>query len=217
MNFAKKHRLDLAVIYVLVLVPALLWLGMSPLADRFANLTVTLTSFGQLSGLLGMTMVALAMFFQIRLRGLATIMSKPTTITRVHHNLGVYGLVLLLLHPIFLAYRYVPISIQVAFNAIFVPTLVNFVGLVALILMIISMWVTLLLPRSYVHWKAFHLFFVLAYLFSLYHLLFTTSDTTTNPTLYWYMVLITLSGGLFFLIQKLPYLWKKYFVAKPQQ
>lgn len=208
----KKYRIDIFIILLLICIPIFSWVSMMPLMDRFMNTTKTLTSLGQLSSLVGMTMIALSMFFQLRVRTLSKLMAKPTTVTNVHHNLGVFAVVLLLLHPVFLSYRYLPISVQAAFDVIFKPTFADLIGLIALIFMTIGMLVSLFSPSSFRHWKGFHWLFIGAYLFSFYHLVFVVSDTSTNPLLFWYLITLMAAGGLSFGIQKTLYLARKYLV-----
>ncbi|MEI6267010.1 MAG: ferric reductase-like transmembrane domain-containing protein [bacterium] len=206
-----KLRFDIVFIFILLAIPIGIWLMMQPISERFNTSTMILTSIGQLTGLVGMTLVALSMIFQVRLSkyfNLVTI--KPTAVTDIHHYLGVYGLLLLLIHPIILAVRFLPISLALTSSFLFTTNLINLSGTVALFIMIISIYVSLFVPRTFRFWKLLHQIMLIAYAFILYHLLFVSSDITRSVPLRSYILIITILGGVAFGWQKVSYYINKF-------
>jgi len=214
MQTTHKFRIDIILTTIFVLIPICIWLFMQPIAPRFSTSFMFWTSLGQITSIIGTTLVALSMIFQIRLGKYFTFLSKPTTMTNFHHYTGVYGLFFLILHPIFLAMRAISISPISGFNFIFTTDIINLTALIALIFMILSVYVTLFVQRSFRYWKLFHQLMLLAYLLIIYHLIFTTSDISRNVPLRIYIFSLMIIGGFAFGVQKIMYYNKKYFSNK---
>ena len=210
MEFLKKIRIDLIILYLFISIPLWIWISMIPLSQRFATSAMTLTSLGQLTGLLGMTLVGLSMFFQVRLVFLNKFFLKPGTVNKLHHYFGIYGFILLLIHPIVLAIKYIPISMSTAAKFLIGYNWVNLVGLFALVGMFLSLYITIFVDRSFRYWKLFHQLMLIVYILIILHLLFTISDISNNTTLYAYIMGVTLAGGIAFLVQKGIYYYMKW-------
>ncbi len=202
MESFKKFRLELLVTLLLTAAPIVMWLLMKPISARVSSSFMVWTSAGQLTALIGMTMVSLSMLFQVRHRWVCGIMSRPTTLSNLHHYLGLWGLFFLISHPLLLAIKYIPISLKLSADFLFTRDIVNLAGLVALILMMVAVYVTLFVERTFRFWKLFHQLLLVSYLFILYHLLFVSSDITLNMPLRIYVLGLAAIGGLSFAIQK---------------
>ncbi len=210
MEFLKKYRFDLLVLGVVILIPIFTWATMRPLTSRFDSVMMILTSIGQLTALLGTVLVAISMIFQIKLCRYFRFLSKPTTGLNIHHYTGFWGLLLLMVHPLVLAARMLPTSLQSAFSFLYTTQLTNLIGLVAMIVMILSMYTALFLERSFRFWKLLHQIMLVAYLGILYHTIFVYSDTSNSAFLKGYLLGLLLLGGIMFSIQKIQgYLWPK--------
>jgi predicted ferric reductase len=205
MDFLKRYRFDLILLYLLILAPVVIWISMKPVSSRFVDSWAVLTSLGQLTALVGTILVALSMIFQVKLCRYFQFLAKPATGMNIHHYTGVYGLLLLLFHPLFLAIRYLSISLSATFNFLYTTQLTNLLGLVALLLMVVSMYTTLYLPRTFLFWKLFHQIMLVAYLGILYHTIFVYSDTSSSPALKYYLLGMLILGGLAFSLQKIQY------------
>jgi len=213
MDFLKRYRFDLITICLLIIIPVVAWVMMRPITERFASPFLIWTSAGQLTALVGMTMVSLSMIFQVRHIWLCKIMSKPTTLSNAHHYLGLWGLFLLLLHPLLLAIKYVPISLKLSADFLFTRDIINLTGLLALMIMLIAIYATLFVEKTFRFWKLLHQLLLVSYGFILYHLFFVTSDITANIYLRGYVLGLAILGGLSFAVQKTIFYIKKKQVA----
>ena len=209
MVFYKKYRFDLLLILLIIFFPIYKWFLMMSLSLRIGSKWALLTSLGQLTALLGTVLVALSMIFQIKLTKYFTFLAYPKTCQNIHHYAGVYGLIFLMMHPVFLAVRYLSISWLTSAKFLFSINSINLVGIIALIIMIFSMTVKIYLRHSFKFWKFFHQIMLVAYLGIIYHLLFVTSDISTNLVLKIYIFALIILGGFSFLIQKLQNYKKK--------
>ena len=83
------------------------WQGSGNLFDP--NYSFWLLALGRLAGLTAAYMILLQFFFMGRLPFLERVFGLDN-ISRLHHQNGKYGLLLLLLHPILLVFAYAPLS-----------------------------------------------------------------------------------------------------------
>jgi predicted ferric reductase len=197
-------RLDLIIIFCLVIIPILIWWKLEPISIRFGSYFLILTSLGELSALVGTMLISLSMIFQLKLNMFFRyFLAKPTTLTNLHHYLGAYGLFLIISHPLFLVLRYLPDSPRLSVNQLFFSSLANETGLMALVLMIISLFGAFFLSRAFKYWKLLHQVVLISYLFILYHLVFVSSDISDNVLLRFYIIGFVLLGGLAFSWQKI--------------
>jgi predicted ferric reductase len=210
MEFLRKIRVDLILLYLFVSIPVWIWLFMQPMGERFMSPGITLTSIGQLSSLIGTTLFALSMFFQARLTFLNKLFFNPGSVSKIHHYFGLIGFYLLLLHPVVLAVSYLLISPKLSADFIIGVDWVNLFGLIALFGMMISLFVTLFLTREFRFWKLFHQIMIIVYFLIVLHLIYVSSDISDNIYLAAYIWFVMILGGGAFLIQKSIYYAKKF-------
>ena len=92
------------------LLPLLLWLlteSAEPRGRRFYS-HADFVNAGQLAGLVGMAMLSIAFVLSSRARFLEDYFGGLDKMYRVHHRLGRTALVLLLIHPVAHALRFIP-------------------------------------------------------------------------------------------------------------
>ncbi len=188
----KKSQLGLVVVVVACLFPAIPWLTMKPLELRFGSMVAWMTSIGQLTALVGMAMFSVSLILIARFRILEPYFGGLDRIFQAHRHLGVLGFLFMLIHPLALAIRYVPVSVASAATFL-LPTssdVPKTLGIVALLLMMGLLFATL-----FAHWRyqillKTHKVLGVAFMLGVMHALYIPSDISGNLVLAWY------SGGL---------------------
>ncbi|XOU95001.1 MAG: ferric reductase-like transmembrane domain-containing protein [Candidatus Kerfeldbacteria bacterium] len=143
----------------------------------------------QIASLFGMTLLSWSMLLSSRLHFVEYMFGGLDKVYAIHKKVSIYGIVLLIVHPITLALMNFPDKI---FNLkFFLPTngqLPLDVGIIGFWLFIILTVITLYIKLTYERWRFTHKFYGLALLFGYFHMLGTPSDTSIYPLLgYWMM------------------------------
>lgn len=149
------HRL----VWLVALLPSLLFvinLG----TDDIASPTALLNSAGRLAGVAGLSMLLLAAMLSVRVPGFDRPFGGLTRLWRSHHLLGAWSLILLLAHPLLLAFAAAGTSLSAAARTLFPPAsdLASWSGWAALIVMMIFLAPSFSFfghPR-YERWKRIH-------------------------------------------------------------
>ena len=189
MNKFFQKNIGLAVVVILALLPVAEWTLIQPLGVRFLDLNTTMTSLGQLTGLVGMTLFSISLILAGRFRFLDSNFYGLNRVYEQHHKLGAIAFILLLFHPLFLAVKYLSFSIKE--TALFLlpgsNLPVNF-GIIGLGLMMILMVLTFYIKLKYPHWKISHKFMVLVFVFAILHSVFIFSDISRDLNLRIYIL-----------------------------
>ncbi|MBI5465867.1 MAG: ferric reductase, partial [Candidatus Kerfeldbacteria bacterium] len=98
-----KNNLGWLIIIFLSLLPIVFWYFLKPISTRFISSTTTLTSLGQITGLVGMAMFALTLILSARLKFLENYFGGLNRVYVAHHIFGSIAFILLLFHPLILA------------------------------------------------------------------------------------------------------------------
>jgi len=178
-----KNIIFYTAIIILSIIPISIWITMYPLGDRFINLNTTLTSLGQISGLIGMTLLCLVFIVNIFKK------------FKIHHSIGTISFILLIFHPLFLAAKYLALSTKQA--ALFllpgIDWSINY-GIIALLVMEILLILTFFIKLKPVHWKASHMLLGIAFFFSILHVFLIQSDISRNIFLRYYIFALIIIG-----------------------
>lgn len=184
------------IVAALLAVPFALWSGIQPFAVRFSSLSVTWTSLGQLTGLVGIVMFALAMVLSSRTKHLGALFGGTDRLYRIHHTVGILAFVFILLHPLFLAGSYALFSLRSA--ALFLlpgtDTAVDF-GIYALLLLFALILITLFAHFRYEIMKLLHQILGVSFLLAAAHVVLIESDTTQSVPLRAYVMSLIALGA----------------------
>jgi predicted ferric reductase len=184
-----KYNLGWIIIILLAIIPAVIWLFMLPLALRFGSVLDSLTSLGQLTGLVGAALFALALILGARLKFFDRQLNGLNRVYINHHRLGAIAFSLLLFHPLLLAARYLSSSLESALwfwlGSGGWPVIL---GEAALLGMIVLLILTFFVPLRYQIWKNTHKFMGLAFFVGAFHLFFAGSDVARSPLLKYYLL-----------------------------
>lgn len=155
MSARTAHRL----VWLIALIPPLLFvLSLDQVAT--SSLSDQLNAAGRLAGVAGLTLLLMAAILSARVPGFDRPFGGLTRLWRTHHLLGAWSLILLLAHPILLAFSAGATSLSAARSTLFPPLsdLAGWSGWAALILMMIFLAPSFSFfgrPR-YERWKKVH-------------------------------------------------------------
>ena len=193
-----KKNLPLVIIVILALIPIARWFFIEPMSFRFFDLNSSMTSFGQITGLLGMMLFSINLILSNRARVFDKIFSGLHIFYDHHKWLGAVSFCFLLFHPLFLAVKYLAISVYDA--AMFLLPGNDFaitMGIIALGTMIILLAITLYLKIKYNIWRFSHKFMTLVFVFAIMHTMFISSDVSRDMFLRYYIFIFAFIGLLF--------------------
>lgn len=192
--FIRKNT-GLAIILVLLLLPIARWAVILPLNYRFFDLSVSMTSLGQITGLTGMIMFSISLILGARLKYLDEYFSGLDKVYQNHHIIGALSFSLLLFHPLFLVFRYVQLSLRDA-ALFFFPSAdwVRNFGIISLFFMVALMIATFYIQMKYQRWKLSHKFLVFVFVFAVLHTFYVTSDVSKDNILRIYIFSLAVIG-----------------------
>lgn len=207
----KKYKLVLMVI-MLILPPLLLWFNAPSPQPRFANFSATLTSLGQILGLVGVVLFAINLILSTRLRILDRYFNGLNNVYLKHNQIGQIALILLLLHPLLLISKYATTLHEAAlFLWLGSDWAINW-GILSLGLMIFLIALTLYVMPKYNIWKWTHKFLGLAFFLAALHIWLIPSDVSTYVPLRIYILGFSALGFIAFVYKSIlgKFLIKKY-------
>ncbi|OGD68779.1 hypothetical protein A2996_00975 [Candidatus Campbellbacteria bacterium RIFCSPLOWO2_01_FULL_34_15] len=176
-----KNRLGIVFIFLIAIIPLILWIIMKPLDSRFVDFFSIFTSFGQITGLLGIILFAITLILSARLHFLENYFGGLDKVYNIHHKLGVISFVFLAIHPLLLAIKLIPISVITSAKFL-IPSsnwTINF-GIFSLLLMITILIVTFFAKWKYPNLKFAHKFLGTAFFLGALHTFLTPSDVSQD-------------------------------------
>ncbi len=169
MQHTTKKFLGRTGLIVLILIPVYLWFAFGD-PGGFATYGDSVHSFGELFGLIGMTIFALTFVLSTRIKWIEDVFGGLDKVYLVHGILGGSALIFILAHPIFLVLKFIPSNMAQA-AAYLLPSQywsTNF-GIIALFGMLLLIWITLYTKMKYHRWKFTHEFLGLVFFFAVLH------------------------------------------------
>ncbi len=224
-----EHLIGWGVTIALCSVPIVLWYQLhSP--ETITTFGAWLLNFGRITGLVGTVMYALNLVFATRLKFLEFWFGGLNRVYIAHHVLGGLALVMLSLHPLLLAMRYVvpnslgqmhlkEAALVLLPNGIFpIEALFNtshdfhqsvlqqwaiFFGIIAFWGMVGLLLVTFFIIIPYRLWLISHKFLGVAFVISALHIIFINSDTSASGAMKTYMLVMIGIGVAAFIYRTL--------------
>ena len=179
----------MSIIFILSLIPVIIWAFMAPIASRFTDINTITTSIGQVLGLVGMALFAINLILAGRFKWLDRHFRGLDKVYAKHSKIGAISFSMLLFHPLFLVVKYVFISTQQA-AMFFMPF--NYMpvtwGIMSLLLMMILLSITFYFKFKYNVWKMSHKFLTLAFFIGVIHTVVISSDVSRNMILRYYIL-----------------------------
>ena len=185
----------MVLIYILSLIPVIIWAFIEPLSLRFLNANTITTSIGQIFGLVGMVLFSVNLILAGRFKIIDKYFKGLDKVYIKHSKIGSIAFSLILFHPLFLVVKYLSISVREA-GLFFVPFLDMPVtwGIISLSLMILLIVLTLYIKLKYNVWKMSHKFMTVAFFFGIVHVMTISSDISRSNLLNYYMLSLAFIG-----------------------
>ncbi len=205
-----KNNFGYVLVWVLAIIPILIWVFMRPLGLRFASSGNIFRSLGQITGLLGMALLSVNFILAARFKFLDKLFFGLNKVYIKHHLVGTIAFCLLLFHPTFLIIQYLLISLKSSFNFIF--SFNNFpiiLGEIALFVFIILMVITFYLNFKYQNWKKTHQYLGAVLFLGGWHMLLVPSDISNNTLLKYYMLILVGLGATSYFYRTILGIYKK--------
>jgi predicted ferric reductase len=171
MNNKSKKFLGWAVLLIISLIPVFLLFFFGPEANEFNNYSNITQAFGEIFGLVGMTMFALTFILSTRIKFIENVFGGLDKVYTVHGILGGTALIIILFHPIFLVLKFIPSNARTALKYLLPSSFwsVNF-GIIALLSLIFLIGLTLFTKIKYNKWKFSHEFLGLVFILAVLHI-----------------------------------------------
>ncbi|MCX6757223.1 MAG: ferric reductase-like transmembrane domain-containing protein, partial [Candidatus Nomurabacteria bacterium] len=198
----------------ILILPLLRWLFLIPIDSRFSTFALVAKALGQVTGIVGTLLFSFSLILSFRNRFIEIIFGGLDKLYNIHHKAGMYGLFLLLLHPILLSLPRLMYSVEDAMT-FFIPfqtsTAVDF-GIFSILAFILLIGITLFgVIFSYQALKKFHIFLGLAFLLGAIHGFMIPSDIQNDTFIRVWVLGSALLGLLSYIIYSL---LKKFTVRK---
>ncbi|MFA5937217.1 MAG: ferric reductase-like transmembrane domain-containing protein [Candidatus Paceibacterota bacterium] len=209
MKFFKNH-LNLILIVILLILPLIFWSFMRPFSDRFMSLKDIFRSLGQITGLLGMTLLSFNFVLAARFKFLDKLFNGLNRVYIKHHTFGATAFCLLLFHPTFLIIQYLFVSLRTSFDFIFsFQDWSIILGEVSLLFFIVLMVITFYLNFKYQNWKNTHQYLGIVLFLGSLHMLFISSDVSNSVVLKYYMLALVILGACSYFYRTILKFYKK--------
>lgn len=207
---SSKNNLGLVLVWILVIIPLVIWFFMMPLTVRFSSSGAIFRSLGQVTGLLGMALLSINFILTARFKFLDRWFSGLNIVYIKHHLIGSVAFALLLFHPTFLIIQYLLISLKASFDFLFSFQIFYIIlGEIALLVFIVLMVFTFYFNFKYQNWKNTHKYLGIVLFFGGWHMLFVPSDISNSAILKYYMLFLAGLGGLSYLYRTIFGVYKR--------
>ncbi len=196
MNDKNKKLLGWLTLIVISIIPVFLLIFLGD--PNFSTYSSATHSFGEIFGLVGMTMFALTFILSTRIKAIEDVFGGLDKVYIVHGILGGTALMLILFHPIFLVLKFVPHALDKAAGYL-LPSVywsTNF-GILALTGMIVLIYITLFTKMKYHRWKFTHEFLGLMFTFAVFHIFLVRGNASADNIFngyYVYAAIVSLIG-----------------------
>lgn len=186
---ATARRIAMPVLWLLLCTPLVLALFHTSAADT-ASIGALLNWAGRLTGIAGLTCMLLSAALIVRVPGFDRLFGGLTKLWMIHHRLGAAALLLLLAHPLLLAFAAANVSLAAATATLLPPAAdwPTWLGWLALLVMMAFLAPTFAFfgEPDYQRWKWMHRLSGLAVLLAIVHtLMLTRSLPETSSRAVW--------------------------------
>ena len=154
---------------------------------------ISIYIFGQIAGLIGLVLMCCSVVLGARIKFLEDYFYSQNKVYVNHHFIGIVSFILILLHPILLATKFINGSFEFIWVA---NNLANSFGIMAFWLMMFLLFITFYKKVNYKNWYFTHKFLSLVYIFAGVHWLIVSSDVSINIPLRIFILAVYLIGVL---------------------
>jgi predicted ferric reductase len=205
----KKKSSYLILIFISIILPVFLWFLTFPNTTIKHNAYSFIVYSSQLFSVIGFSLFALSFILSTRIKILEKYFGGLDKLYQTHHTIGKIAFLMLLIHPILLAIRWLPDSIEKTFWYLFPihRKLEINLGSWALLGLSTLLLFTIVIKLPYDKWKITHKFMGLFFILSIAHVFGVDSFYKENPLLAIYFIIITILGLSAFMYKAIFYKW----------
>lgn len=191
----------LLALIVIIIAPVLMLYSSVPIGTAFSSWQVSLASLGKLTGLLGLSAFSMALFLSARFIWLDKLFYGLPKVINIHRWLGTISFSLIILHPLFLAFRYLP-SPTAPLNIFLRWSEAAYLfGYISIILFMILVVMTFFWRMKYERLKSLHSLLAVPLMLGGIHSLLIDSDVKRIPILAVYFILLISISVLVYMIR----------------
>jgi predicted ferric reductase len=198
-------RFGWPIVIILSTIPIIMWLFMMPLNNRIGSSYILLSSLGRITGLASIVLFAFNIILTTRLPVLENIFGGLNKMFIAHHILGGTALILALIHTMAVTVRLTSVSFRDA-ALIGIPFTNGWpmtFGVLGLWGFVVLMILTFYISLPYRTWLFTHKFLGSVFLLIALHTILISSDTTANPYLKWYLIVLMVITGIAYVYRTL--------------
>lgn len=201
-------------VYLISLLPILFWvIAHWPISEVFSDSYTVFLSLGQITGLIGMCLFSINLILSARLKFLENAFNGLNVIYKKHHQIGGVAFILMMIHPIFLLFSRLTISIDYAKKLIIPGNDFNIdLGIISLSLIMTLLIITFYTKLPYQIWRLTHKFTGAVFIIAVFHSFLIPSTITQDKFLWFYMLFIVSIGTISYLYRTIlfRFLVRKY-------
>ncbi len=194
-----KSYISLLVLIALILAPAFIVYKNIANNNFFYSWSTALWHLGKISGLIGLSAFAFALFLSSRFIWLDKLFYGLPKVINIHRWLGTISFTLIILHPLFLAFRLLPISTQTPLSIFLIWSEAAYVfGYISILMFMILIIMTFFWRLNYEKLKSLHSLLAVPLMLGGAHGILIDSDIKNIPILgIYYIILISTSTLLY--------------------
>ncbi len=191
--------ISLFILIVLILIPAFILYTKFYIGDFFNSPTMTMWHLGKLTGLIGLSTFAFTLFLSSRFVWLDKLFYGLPKVINIHRWLGVISFTLILLHPLLLAFRLLPVSPQAPLSIFVIWSEAAYVfGYISILIFMVLIIMTFFWRLNYEKLKSLHSLLAVPLMLGGVHGILIDSDIKNIPGLaIYYIVIISISTLLY--------------------
>lgn len=196
--------ISLLVVILLIVLPAFILYQNLPISSFTDSGVSALSHLGKLSGLLGLAAFACTLLLSARFIWLDKLFYGLPKVINIHRYLGVISFTLIILHPLFLAARLLPISAQAPMSIFLLWSDAAFTfGYIAILLFMALIVMTFFWRLNYEKLKSLHSLLAVPLMLGGVHSILIDSDVKATPILAWYYIILISVSTLLYLTRLL--------------
>ena len=202
-------------VYLICTITIILWtIAHWPIYILFTDSYTLFLSLGQISGLIGICLFSINLILSARIKFLENIFNGLNQIYKKHHQIGGVAFILMMIHPIFLLFSRLTISLSYTLDLIIPGTDFNTdLGIISLLLIMTLLIITFYTKLPYQIWKLTHKFTGAVFIIAVFHSFLIPSTISQNRLLWTYMLIVSGLGIISYLYRTVffRYLVKKFY------
>lgn len=198
-------------IWIFSIIPAIRWFQLRSISTVFDSPLALFSTFGKVTGLIGLILYAINLLLAARTRWMENLFGGLNRVYIAHHITGGIALILLVFHPLFLAFKLIHLDMPESFISaarFLLPRGIDNsgsfydaqqsvalnAGIIAFLGMVVLLILTFFIKLPYRIWLVTHKFLGVAFMFAGLHVILISSDTSRDFFLKYYMLLWVITG-----------------------